>query len=209
MGTEPMKDSLDLDKSSGGTYLTLSQGAVVQLQFPQIKAHFACFSLAKFLVPLHKYHMKEQPIISCNRAVESFSMNEAVQDHAHINIFKAFPLALSKRKKKKDSISKLQFKADQCKEGKIATVEKTPSGMWPLGKEEGEILPLPVKLISQYQKGHCILAESCWLSISAVYCAVIVPDSNVQSTNWRDMPWGVQSNLRFPGGVPNLSLPRH
>ena len=54
-----------------------------------------------------------------------------------------------KKEKKKDNLSKLQCKADQSKQGKTARVEKTPSGMWPLWKEEGEILPLSVKLISQ------------------------------------------------------------
>lgn len=77
MGIEPKRDSFVLDKSSSGTYFALSQGAVVQLQFPKIKAHLACLSLVKFLVPLHRCHMKEQSIsfkiISCNRAVESLS----------------------------------------------------------------------------------------------------------------------------------------
>lgn len=80
MGMEPMRDSFVLDKSSSDTYFTLSQGAVVQLQFPKSKAHLACVSLAKFLVPLSRCHMKEQSksfkIISCNRAVESFSGTE-------------------------------------------------------------------------------------------------------------------------------------
>lgn len=92
---------------------------------------------------------------------------------------------LEGKKKKKDNLRKLQVKADECKQGKMARVEKTPSGMWPLWKEADEILPLSVKLISQYQRGHCILAGSCWESISVVYCAIIVSDNNVQNTNWR------------------------
>lgn len=82
MDVEPMRDSLVLDNSLSGTYFTLSQGAVVQLQFPKIKAQLACLSLAKFLVPLHRCRMKKQSksfkIISCNRAAESFGVHGAV-----------------------------------------------------------------------------------------------------------------------------------
>lgn len=52
-------------------------------------------------------------------------------------------------------------------------------------KKEDEILALSVKLISQEQKGHYILAASCCLHISAIYCISFVSDNNLQSTNWR------------------------
>lgn len=81
MGTGPIIDSLVFEKSSSGTYFTLFQVAVMQLQFPQIKAHLACLSLAEFLV-LCKYHVKKQPkisrMISFNGAVESFFLKGAV-----------------------------------------------------------------------------------------------------------------------------------
>lgn len=60
-----------------------------------------------------------------------------------------------------------------------------PRGCDLYGKKEGEILALSVKLISQEQKGHYILAVSCCLHISAIYCIIFVSDNNLQSTNWR------------------------
>lgn len=93
----------------------------------------------------------------------------------------------NKKEKKKNDLRKLQFKAEQCKQGKMTRVEMTPSGMWSLWKKEGEILPLSVKLILQYQRGHFILAGSCWLLIRAASCAIIVSDNNVQSTIWRQI----------------------
>lgn len=85
----------------------------------------------------------------------------------------------------------------------MTRVEKTPLGMWPLWKKKGEILPMSVKLILHYKRGHFILAGSCWLLIRAAYCAVVVSDNNVQSTIWRQMLWDAQTNLVFPGGIPS------
>lgn len=89
----------------------------------------------------------------------------------------------------------------------MARVEKTPLGMWPLWKKEGEILPLSLKLILQHKRGNFILAGSCLRLIGATYCAIVVSDNNVQSTVWRQILWDAQGNLVFPGGIPSLSLP--